>query len=81
VADTVLEDREEEEAGYRRWLNSLGPTQLFDVLSGWMQVNLPEFHEPFVKGATKALTLLDQGWAGLTAKLASDASPARPAKR
>lgn len=64
VEDTVLDDPAEE-PGYRRWLVSLGPTQLFDVVSGWMQVNLPEFHDPFVKGAAKILTHLNKGWTGL----------------
>lgn len=52
--DTVLAT-EEERVPYREWLATLGPRGLLDAISGWIKLNLPEAHGPFVRWVATAL--------------------------
>ncbi|MEE8629682.1 MULTISPECIES: hypothetical protein [Methylobacterium] len=63
VEDTVLAS-EDERADYRDWVEQLGPSGLVDAITGWVDLNMPEFRAPLVRALA---AVLQQGGAILSA--------------
>lgn len=55
IAEDTMLASEEERIPYRAWLDTLGPRGILDALSGWIKLNLPELHGPFVDLVAKWL--------------------------
>lgn len=78
VADTVLAS-EDERPAYRDWLMSLSLSEFFDALSGWVQLNLPEMHGPFVEGTAVLIAEVEAAWAGFLDRGQEEQPEAEPA--
>ncbi|BCM83597.1 hypothetical protein [Methylobacterium indicum] len=77
IADDTILASEDERGPYRAWLDTLGPRGILDAVSGWVRLNLPELHGPFVDLTAKWLVKGRMALDGMSAG-AKDAPTEQP---